>query len=597
MMRFVFLLVPIFLFGQQLEQGVTHSGLRTGQAPFPISEYVELPNPVSTSFANWGYLKKISVGWGSTDVRYAKEKPYFQLNKKQTLKAWKGERVVAQMIVSNVTNSITAEIAFSDLVLASNSSQKIDKKNISASFVRYVMTDGIGKDQKTGCGYRKASDFDSLLVADVIDHRVKSIEIVPYTSRPIWVTINVPAYAKEGKYKGWVALKNDRKIIKKLPIEIQVIGRTLPPPKDWSFHLDLWQNPYAVARYFGLKPWSEQHLKQLKIEMENYAQAGGKSITASIMHQPWGGQTYDYFESMITWIKKIDGSWHFKFDIFDKWVQLMMDLGVDKQINCYSMIPWKLSFQYFDQATNKMQTIRTQPGEPAYQEVWTAMLKQFASHLKDKGWFEKTYISMDERPLEVMQTTLKIIKEADPYFKISFAGDLHHEIEPYLDDLCIPLQTKYPPKTIENRKEKGKITTYYTCCTEIYPNTFTFSPPAESEWLAWYVAKANLDGYLRWALNSWPIEPLLDSRFTAWAAGDTYLVYPQGRTSLRFERLRQGIQFYEKIRILKEEFTQNKNTESLQKIEEALQLFDENTLPQSSASQVTQKAQQIINSL
>ena len=34
------------------------------------------------------------------------------------------------------------------------------------------------------------------------------------------------------------------------------------------------------------------------------------------------------------------------------------------------------------------------------------------------------------------------------------------------------------------------------------------------------------DGYLRWAVNSWTLDPLRDSRFRTWAAGDTYSIYP-----------------------------------------------------------------------
>lgn len=62
--------------------------------------------------------------------------------------------------------------------------------------------------------------------------------------------------------------------------------------------------------------------------MKLYADAGGKVITASIMHKPWNGQTYDAFESMVTWLKKADGTWYFDYTVFDKWVEFMMDLGV-----------------------------------------------------------------------------------------------------------------------------------------------------------------------------------------------------------------------------------------------------------------------------
>ena len=124
---------------------------------------------------------------------------------------------------------------------------------------------------------------------------------------------------------------------------------------------------------------------------------------------------------------------------------------------------------------------------------------------------------MDERPMPDMLKALKIIREADPNFKVSLAGSLHKELSDELNDYCIAIAEKFSEEMKTKRKAEGKITTYYTCCAESHPNTYTFSNPAEGAWIAWYAAKENLDGYLRWALNSWTIEPLLDSRFYTWS--------------------------------------------------------------------------------
>ena len=58
---------------------------------------------------------------------------------------------------------------------------------------------------------------------------------------------------------------------------------------------------------------------------------------------------------------------------------------------------------------------------------------------------------------------------------------------------------------------------------------------------------------LRWAYNSWPADPVNDSRYGNWTSADTYLVYPENRTSIRFERLRDGIEIAEKVRQLRRE--------------------------------------------
>ena len=580
----------------QKTNGVTQSGYPTSQAPFPLEQYQELPNPTATDMNRWKSRPDIAVGWGNTDTRYAKELPATDAEAKTiSLTAWRGERVSVQFVVSNNGKEKTLSYTVGDL--AKNNRDKITIAPENGGFVRYVMTDELNKDRKGGCGYRKFEDFDSTLVADVIDYRADSLSLKPQTTQPVWVGIDVPQSAQPGLYKGTVEVKTDGKTVGTLNINLQVCERALPAPRNWAFHLDLWQNPYAVARYHQVAPWSEEHFNILRTEMKRYADAGGKVITTSIIHKPWNGQTHDYFDTMVTWMKKADGTWDFDYTIFDRWVELMMSLGVNKQINCYSMVPWRLSFQYYDQASNSLRFADTKPGEAAYAEMWTAMLESFAKHLREKGWMDITYISMDERPMETMLQTIEVIRKADPNFKISLAGDLHKELIAELDDYCVALKMKYTDQMLVSRKAKGWTTTFYTCCAEPYPNTFTFSPPAESEWLAWYAARAKLDGYLRWALNSWVSEPLLDSRFTNWAAGDTYLLYPGNRSSIRFERLREGIQAYEKIRILQEEFSAKNQTSQLQKIEKALSLFDENTLEKTPAADVINKAKEIINEL
>lgn len=79
-----------------------------------------------------------------------------------------------------------------------------------------------------------------------------------------------------------------------------------------------------------------------------------------------------------------------------------------------------------------------------------------------------------------------------------------------------------------------------------------WSAAGEAFWLGAYPAMAGLDGFLRWAWNSWPQNPNGDASYGNWNAGDTFLCYPGGEPSWRFLELRNGIVAAEKIRILKE---------------------------------------------
>ena len=69
-----------------------------------------------------------------------------------------------------------------------------------------------------------------------------------------------------------------------------------------------------------------------------------------------------------------------------------------------------------------------------------------------------------------------------------------------------------------------------------------------------------------------------DSRFRQWPAGDTYLVYPGYRSSVRFEKMIEGIQLYEKIRILKESYENNPSV--LKRIDKTLQTMNIESLKQ-----------------
>ncbi|MGL5318309.1 MAG: glycoside hydrolase domain-containing protein [Bacteroidales bacterium] len=574
--------------------GVTQCGTPTGTTPFPVISYEELANPVKADLQAWNKMKgKISQGWGSIDQRYNKETPYSGLISKIQLTAWKGERVNAQYVISSPVNIDEVSYSISDFKHKSDPSASIGKDRIHSGFVRYVMTDEANSDGETACGARSDhSKFDSSLVADPIDHHLKSINIAPNSSRALWVRVWVPEDAKSGRYEAVLTVNG-----KKESISIDVKNRVLPQPADWKFHLDLWQNPFSVARYYNVDLWSKEHFEAMKPYTQMMRESGIKVITASIMHKPWNGQTEDAYETMITWIKKADGSWAFDYTVFDMWVEFMLSEGISKQINCYSMIPWRLSFQYMDQATNTFKFMNTKPGEKEYNEMWGAMLASFSKHLREKGWFDKTCISIDERPMKQVLEAIKLIESTDKEFKISFAGAYHEEFATRVNDYSLAQRTRYPEKIKKERAEKGFTTTYYTCCAEAYPNNFTFSPPAESAWLPIHAATENLDGYLRWDFNHWVKEPLFDSRFRTWAAGDTYVVYPGGRTSIRYERLVEGIQAYEKVRVLRDEWAAKGDKSKAAKLNALLKDFTEQNVKAKGAAVYVNKLNNYLNTL
>lgn len=259
---------------------------------------------------------------------------------------------------------------------------------------------------------------------------------------------------------------------------------------------------------------------------------------------------------MIVWTRLADGTWEYDFTVFDRWVRFMLDLGVGKYVNCYSMLPWNNMLHYKDAVTGEFVDVKADPGTPAFREMWGPFLPAFVGHLREKGWLGITNIAMDERSPEVMAAATALLKEVAPELGIALADN--HKIfkqYPYIKDMCASIFGPIEQTDIVQRRSKGLTTTFYVCCSSGFPNTYTSSAPAEATYLSWYAAAEDYDGFLRWAYNSWVEDPIRDSRFRKWVAGDTYLVYPEGRSSIRFERLVEGIQDWEKIRLLKTEFS------------------------------------------
>lgn len=491
--------------------------------------------------------------------------------------AWRGEKVFAQAVVSSEEELKDVRLSVSDL---RNGKSLIGAENIRLQFVSYVVSDLLDTTKYGQCGSREdKSKWGEVLVSDVLDIN-DSMTVPAGRKQPVWMTVSVPSDARPGKYSGKLTVTSSNAKACSLNVELTVADHVLPPARDWAFHLDLWQNPYSVARYENVPLWSEAHFEAMRPVMRMLAEAGQKSVTATIMSRPWNGQTEDAFGSMVTKIRRIDGTWLYDYTIFDRWVEFMFSLGIDKQINCYSMIPWALQFDYIDQATSSPATFQAAPGSEEYNEYWGAFIADFARHLKAKGWFEKTMIAMDERPLESMQAVLGLIRKVEPAFKISLAGNYH---EPVIYDIVDFSETfsgkrEFPESAKAKRKELGLTTTFYTCCAEAHPNMFVISNPDEAAWLGWFAQAEGYDGYLRWAYNSWTLDPLTDARFRTWPAGDCFVVYPGGRGSVRFSKLVEGIQDFEKVRILRSRWQETGNEAKLGQLTGILKSFTSETV-------------------
>ena len=539
------------------------------EVPSPSQHYLpEYTFDQPADPAGWKKVKPgLNVAFATTDELYLRsEIP--QLKAQATSweeTGWRGERLNAQILVWSPDTLEQVRVTVNDL--AGNNGKTIRKENIGTDMVRYVLSNFPYAATGFGCDV-SASDI-AYLMPDRFE-KFDRFSLPGMSVRPVWITINIPADTDPGVYTGTIQV-NSEKHQQSLQVKVNVQDQVLPKPSDWSYRLDLWQNPWVVAWYYHLEPWSDEHKALLKKHLKLYADAGGKYITTYAVHSPWSDNSYMIEGTMIDWLKRKDGSWKFDYNIFDQYVELAMETGIDEAITIYTPVPWGYRFRYMDENTGNFVHAEWSPESKEFKEVWKIFLDDLHAHLKKKGWLEKTYLGINENPLNITIAAAEFIKAHSKDWRITYAGNWHPELTGLLDDYSPIINSEPGQRDIVERKKRGFSTTFYVCCNPPQPNNFVFSPPMEGTYISWYAAAYGYDGFLRWAYDAWPEDPMRDARHTLWPAGDCFMVYPGGVSSIRFEKLREGIVDFEKIRILREKVSRSSD----KKVKKSWEAFEE----------------------
>lgn len=326
-----------------------------------------------------------------------------------------------------------------------------------------------------------------------------------------------------------------------LTAEFNVIPWSVKNSNFEGFDIELWQNPFAHASYYKENLFSKKHIELLKTHLLYYKELYGDALTASLVDDPWGGQTYNAskprFPSMVKWEK--DHEWHFDFSMLDQWIKIGQDNGLGlHKISIFGVIPWHQKIIYRDRLLNKDGIIDINDDE-LYKKAMGACLDALIQHAEDNGWFDQLYIGIDEQGISKERIDwIKGFKNSrGEGLKIAAAIDHLKQYEPILfdiDDLtvgsmAIKTDLDYFRQVIQKRNQFKLKTTVYSCTGHI-PGNFSLSMPAESYWTVWFAKSVGGHGFLRWAYDSWVENPLVDSSHRLFEAGDCFVVYPREKS-------------------------------------------------------------------
>ncbi len=483
--------------------------------------------------------------------------------------AWKGDTLSSKIVVASRDQEVhNVEVTVSDFISADT---VISSENAEAKWLKEVLAN-IGR----GNGAAPVKSFP-----DVI-HTGGAKDLAEEEVGFSWISIHIPEDAKAGTYTGTVTVSADELDQPYVfDYTFEVLDVVQPTAAEVGTQIQVWQHPFSVANYYGVAEedyFTEEHFKYMRASMIEYKELGGEDIVANIVEEAWNHQSYYSDPSMVKWTKNTDGTFSFDYTWYDAWIEFLIECGVLDpengigQIKCYSIVPWNNQIAYYDAASGSTVKKSYTPGAADWEEIWTIFLTDFMAHSKEKGWFDITYISMDERGMDQLQPAVELLStltdaEGDSFMissAFNYSAQTDNTFMDKIDDISVNLgnvsnTTDKMRDTATHRKENGLMTTVYTC-TGNYPGNFTISDPADNNWVMWFSLAHNTDGFMRWAWDNWVADPLTNVTYKYWEPGDGWFIYPAEKdaedhetyfySTPRYEMLKQGVRDINKAKYL-----------------------------------------------
>ncbi|MFH1024750.1 MAG: sigma-70 family RNA polymerase sigma factor [Planctomycetota bacterium] len=215
--------------------------------------------------------------------------------------------------------------------------------------------------------------------------------------QPVWITVNVAKGTPAGKYVGTLEISATGATAVKVPVDLEVVGWTVPEQPYRSF-MSVYHSPESVAMQYKVPLYGEKHWKLMEKSVALLGYLGNNlACVPLVCHTEFGHQ-----ESMVTWIKKADGSYDYDFSIFDRYLDLMMKYCRLKIVSC--QVNYGGQWFFMDPAkqpvfvtTENSETKKREDLQlPLYvtdeaKKLWRPLIEQVRERLQKKG-LEKEWV-------------------------------------------------------------------------------------------------------------------------------------------------------------------------------------------------------------
>lgn len=315
---------------------------------------------------------------------------------------------------------------------AFDSSKLGDDRGLGATF----------PDAATLARWESAADAGRACIFDHLAGEVRPT-IPAGACQPIWLTLRVPAQARPSVYQGHVQIEARGVQPIRLPVRAEILDWQLPEARDFRTFIGCEQNPYGVARQYGLELWSEAHRKALAASFRQLARVGNDWLNVPVIARTEFGNRED---SLIRWARKKDGRFVFDYTLLDAYLDLAIaHCGPPRAVNFVVMQGMKSSarppavpyVRVTDEASGQ-ETVLNLNGIPKEQKekVWTALATSLHEHMKarklDKAMFWGYPLEQEDDPelkLLLEQHVPGVFWAANPHellWNAVYAKDAHY---------------------------------------------------------------------------------------------------------------------------------------------------------------------------
>lgn len=404
------------------------------------------------------------------------------------------------------------------------------------------------------------------------------LDVPAGSNQPLWVLVHVPPETPPGDYAGSIRLAGEG-FSADVPLQLHVWNFTLPATNHLETAFGL--SPQAIWQYHGLKT-DEDRRRVLDMYFRSFAE-----------HRisPYDPASLDPIRVRF---RPDEDPPRADLDFTD------FDRAMEQAVSRYHFTSFRLGIQGMGGGTfherHPPRIGEFDESTPQYRAMFSSYVSQLESHLREHQWLDKAYAYWFDEPApndyQFVADGMSRLKQYAPGLRRMLTEEPADNVLNGLIDIWCPISNNYDHDQAQKRRAAGDRFWWYVCTGPKAPycTLFIDHPASELRVWHWQTWQREITGTLVWQSNYWtssaafpdqPQDPYEDpmgyvSGYSTprgtkrhWGNGDGRFIYPplaaavpgkSGKdpviappvSSIRWEMLREGVEDYETLYLLRE---------------------------------------------